>query len=60
MTRDEVLAVLKVSRPTLYQWMRRDGFPVPIKVGPRENRWLALEVAAWLEARPRARVLTGA
>ena len=52
-TRDNVLAVLKVSRASLYKFIAVDGFPKPIKVGA-VNRWRSEEVESWLASRPRA------
>ena len=48
MTLDEVLALLKCSRSTLYGLMDSHGFPRPIKVSS-VNRWLRAEVEAWLD-----------
>ena len=48
MTLDEVLALLKCSRSTLYVLMDSHGFPRPIKVSSA-NRWLRTEVEAWLD-----------
>ena len=31
LTRDDVLAVLKVSRASLYKFISKDGFPQPLK-----------------------------
>ena len=53
LTRNEVLAILKVSRATLYVFMERDDFPRPVKLG-NCNRWPRFEVEGWLEAQPRA------
>ena len=48
LTRDEVLGQLKCARSTLYALMDSQGFPRPMKLGAA-NRWLRIEVAAWLE-----------
>ena len=50
LTLPEVLAVVKCSRSSIYALMKSGGFPAPLKVG-RDNRWLACEVDAWIEAR---------
>lgn len=55
LTRDDVLAVLKVSRASLYKFISKDGFPRPLKIGA-VNRWRSDEVKAWLEAQPRANI----
>ena len=46
--RDEVLARLKCTRATLYRLMKDRGFPRPIKL-VRDNRWLEIEVLAWID-----------
>lgn len=46
--RDEVLALLKCTRATLYRVMDERGFPRPIKL-VRDNRWLESEVLAWID-----------
>ena len=48
LTRDEVLALLKCARSTLYVLMDSGDFPRPLKVATA-NRWLRIEVDAWLE-----------
>ena len=48
LTRDEVLALLKCARSTLYVLMESHGFPRPLKVSTA-NRWLRTEVDAWLD-----------
>ena len=48
LTRDEVLALLKCARSTLYVAMARHEFPRPIKLGTA-NRWFKTEVDAWLD-----------
>ena len=55
LTVEEVRALLKVSRPAIYLWVRTRGFPKPVKVG-QLNRWFAAEVREWLAKQPRARV----
>ena len=57
LTPDEVLAMTKIARATLYKMMELHGFPRPVKLG-RSNRWLRKEVLAWLAQRPRARIQT--
>ena len=56
LTRDEVLELLKIGRTTLYRLMESHGFPRPIKVLEQSNRWLRLEIDAWLEQKPRAQI----
>ena len=51
----EVLARLSCSKSTLYVLMSQEGFPPPIKLGRRDNRWLEGEVTAWLEGKANGR-----
>ena len=48
LTRDEVLALLKCARSTLYVAMASHEFPRPLKIATA-NRWLRTEVDAWLD-----------
>ena len=46
------------SYSTVWGWMTKTGFPHPIELGPPGGRtsrvaWIASEVFAWLESRPR-------
>ena len=52
--REDIETHLMVSRTTLYRWIESHGFPRPIKLGGRENRWYRSEVEEWLKNRPRA------
>ena len=54
-TIDAVLDLLTVTRPTLYRFIARQSFPLPLKIGGG-NRWRADEVWEWLDARPRANI----
>ncbi len=49
--RPEVEARTGLSRSTLYDWMKRGEFPVPVKLGARLVAWRESEVTAWLESR---------
>ena len=50
----DVLALLGVSKATLWRWRRDGGFPHPIQLGPNTVGWLREDVHEWLEARPLA------
>lgn len=50
----EVLQIVGVARPTLYQWMARDAFPRPLKLGGAAVAWREREIRDWLGSRPRA------
>lgn len=46
LTAVEVAAHFRVARETIYKWMRREGFPKPIKAGNR-SLWDETDVAIW-------------
>ncbi len=48
----EILQLVGVSRPTLWDWRRKGLFPQPRRLGPNTIGWLASEVQEWLESRP--------
>ena len=54
LTVDEVMELLKVSRTTVYRFIRDRDFPCPIKVGPGCNRWPEAEIDDWVRKQPRA------
>lgn len=43
------------NRMTLARWIKRHGFPKPVKLGPQTSAWIADEVDSWLNARAAAR-----
>lgn len=50
----EVSAVLKVSRSTLWRWIKEGLFPKPIRLGPKAVRWKVSDLAAWDRERTEA------
>ena len=54
LTLQQLIDMLKMSRSAVYAAMQRLGFPRPIRTGPRDRRWIARKVHAWLKSRPRA------
>lgn len=54
LTQAEVLALLGVSRPTLWAWRRDGRFPGAVRIGPNSIRWRESDVRAWLANRPSA------
>ncbi len=54
LTRPEVSALVGLSRPTIYRLMRQGKFPVPLKIGEKNVRWVASEIEQYLSTRPRA------
>ena len=51
--RAEVLALLGVSGPTLWRWVRDGNFPSQIIMSPGSVGWLASDVENWIASRPR-------
>ena len=52
LTQAQVLALLGVSRPTLWAWRREGHFPEAVRIGPNSIRWRESDVRAWLASRP--------
>ena len=47
--RNEVLALVRASSPTLLRWIKRKGFPAPLKGWPGGKRvWSRRAVQKWL------------
>jgi prophage regulatory protein len=40
-----------LSRSTIYEWMKRGEFPLPVRLGARLVAWRESDVTAWLDAR---------
>jgi prophage regulatory protein len=47
----EVLAIVRVSWPTLWKWIREGKFPSPVCVGEK-SVWFAQDVFQWMRTRP--------
>ena len=50
-----VLALVGVSRSSLYAMVARGVFPPPVRIGLRSVGWRAQDVWGWLASRPVAR-----
>jgi prophage regulatory protein len=50
----DVLQLVGVSRPTLWEWRRKGIFPRPRQLGPNTIGWLADDVEKWMQSRPSA------
>ncbi|HEX4767235.1 MAG TPA: AlpA family phage regulatory protein [Lichenihabitans sp.] len=48
----EVKSLLQVSTSTVYRWIDQGSFPRPFQLSENCVRWRAVEIQAWLEARP--------
>ena len=49
----QVLEIVKVSRVTLWQWVREGNFPAPIRLGrgQRSLRWRQSVIQAFIQSR---------
>ena len=54
LTRPQVEERAKISRSAIYRMMRKNAFPLPIRVGERSVRWHRQEIETWIASRPRA------
>lgn len=48
---DELLKVLRISRSSVYAWVRENKFPKPIKLGARAIGWTESAVQEWIKQR---------
>lgn len=51
---NDVCRKVKFSKTTLYELIKNDGFPKPIKVGAK-SVWVEAEIDAWIEAKINSR-----
>ncbi len=52
---DEVLAICKLSRSSVYNLIQNSDFPPPVKLSSRSSTWVQSEVLDWVRGRMRAR-----
>jgi predicted DNA-binding transcriptional regulator AlpA len=52
LSKQQVLARIPITGPTLWHWSRTGKFPAPRSIGSR-TVWIADEVDAWMRTRPR-------
>jgi predicted DNA-binding transcriptional regulator AlpA len=50
-----LIALLGISRATLYVWLQEEGFPEPVRLSSKSKRWRADQVAAWIASRSAGR-----
>ena len=50
----EVIRITGLGKTSIYQSIKADGFPAPLKLTERARGWKASEISAWLESRERA------
>lgn len=51
----EVESMVGLRKTAIYNAIKHDGFPRPIKLTPRKSGWFVAEVADWLQRRADAR-----
>jgi prophage regulatory protein len=49
--RHQVEARTGLSRSTLYDWMKNNKFPKPVKLGERIVAWRESDIDNWLKSR---------
>lgn len=49
--RKQVEARTGLARSTIYELVRANTFPTPIKLGGKSVGWIESEISAWLKAR---------
>ena len=54
LNRTEVERLTMLSRSSIYELMRNDDFPAPVRVGRKAVRWIESELTDWLERRERS------
>jgi len=55
LSKRQVLAIINVSYPTLWSWMRQGKFPRSRVVGGK-SMWVSTEIESWMAALPRCRL----
>lgn len=51
LTMPEVVALTRLSKPTVYQMIREHHFPKQVRLGPNKVAWLRSEVMGWIGQR---------
>jgi prophage regulatory protein len=51
----EVLRRVGISKSTLWDWIKADRFPRPVRIGERAVAWKSSEIDRWIEGRVEAR-----
>jgi prophage regulatory protein len=52
LTVKEVMARVRLSRPTIYRWMKTGKFPSARVLAPSCVRWRESEITNWIEQLP--------
>lgn len=45
---EDVMALLRLGRTTIYDYVKKGEFPAPIKLGPRRSVWPQSEILQWI------------
>ena len=57
LTQPEISNWIKVSKSSVYRWVKEGQFPRPVMLGTPENngtsRWIKDDIIEWLSKRPR-------
>ena len=60
LTQPEISNWIKVSKSTVYKWVKDGQFPRPVMLGKAEKngtaRWIRADIIQWLSSRPREKV----
>ena len=54
----EVIALVRLSRSSIYAMVCQGIFPVPVRIGRRAVAWRLRDIQEWLESRPLTRPQT--
>jgi prophage regulatory protein len=52
LSKQQVLAKIPVTGPTLWAWVRAGKFPRPREISANKIGWVESEVDAWMQSRP--------
>ncbi|MBG99599.1 MAG: hypothetical protein CMN58_04540 [Solibacterales bacterium] len=50
--RPDVEKLVGLKRAWIYQLMRQEAFPLPVRLGVRAVAWRESDIAKWIAARP--------
>ena len=56
----EVVATTGLSKTGIYEAVKTNEFPAPLKLGRRASGWLSSEISNWIAERAAAREVTHA
>ncbi len=54
LTIEDVCALLNCTKRTIYNWIKTDGFPAPIKLSAQTRAWREEDVEDWVISREKA------